>query len=101
MPLITPAVSGRPQKRSRILAICFASWQHSRRWQNPSVWRKPFRALIPDAFVQSFPAAQRRVLGSRLVGLWRMMAGFRWIYLLATVSLDVTALSRTGNFLLL
>src|SRR5512136_3217941 len=30
-----------------------------------------------------------------------MMAGFRWIYLLATVSLGVAALARTGNFLLL
>jgi ATP-binding cassette subfamily B protein len=37
----------------------------------------------------------------RLVGLWRMMAGFRRMYLVATLSLGVAALARTGNFLLL
>jgi ATP-binding cassette subfamily B protein len=37
----------------------------------------------------------------RLVGLWRMMAGFRLAYLGATVSLGVTAVARTGVYLLL
>jgi len=38
---------------------------------------------------------------SRLAGLWRMMAGFRGIYFVATLSLGVAALARTGNALLL
>ena len=46
-------------------------------------------------------ASKKSVTGSRLAGLWQMMAGFRGIYLLATVSLGVAALARTGNFLLL
>ncbi len=37
----------------------------------------------------------------RLAGLWRMMVGFRLIYLWATLSLGITALARTGTFLLL
>jgi ATP-binding cassette subfamily B protein len=37
----------------------------------------------------------------RLVGLWRMMAGFRLAYLGATSSLGVAAVARTGVFLLL
>jgi len=49
----------------------------------------------------AFSDMKRHVSVSRLAGLWRMMAGFRGIYLLATVSLGVAALARTGNFLLL
>ncbi|MCC7452383.1 MAG: ABC transporter ATP-binding protein [Anaerolineae bacterium] len=42
-------------------------------------------------------AASRR----RLVGIWRMMTGYRQIYLGATVSLGLAALAKTGTFLLL
>jgi ATP-binding cassette subfamily B protein len=49
----------------------------------------------------AFLDLKKRVPVSRLAGLWQMMAGFRGIYLLATVSLGVAALARTGNFLLL
>ncbi len=41
------------------------------------------------------------VTDRRLVGLWRMMTGFRLIYLWATLSLGVAALARTGSMLLL
>ncbi len=37
----------------------------------------------------------------RLVGLWRMMAGFRWPYLWANLSLGIAALARTATYLLL
>jgi ATP-binding cassette subfamily B protein len=37
----------------------------------------------------------------RLKGLWRMMTGFRWCYLGATLSLGIAALARTGSMLLL
>ncbi len=37
----------------------------------------------------------------RLVGLWRLMAGFRWLYVWAAVSLGVAAMARTGTYLLL
>jgi ATP-binding cassette subfamily B protein len=41
------------------------------------------------------------VTDSRLVGLWRMMVGFRRLYLWATLSLGVAAVARTGSYLLL
>lgn len=34
------------------------------------------------------------VTPNRLVGLWRMMTGFRLVYLVATISLAVTAVAR-------
>jgi ATP-binding cassette subfamily B protein len=43
------------------------------------------------------PALQK----NRLKGLWKMMDGFHLPYLLATLSLAVSALARTGTFLLL
>ena len=36
-----------------------------------------------------------------MVGLWRMMSGFRVVYLLAVFSLGVAALSKTATYLLL
>ena len=41
------------------------------------------------------------VSGKRLVGLWRMMTGFRLPYLGAVVGLGIAATLRTGNYLLL
>ncbi|MBC8446016.1 MAG: ATP-binding cassette domain-containing protein, partial [Chloroflexi bacterium] len=38
---------------------------------------------------------------NRLVGLWRMMTGFRLVYLGAVVGVGMAALLRTGNYLLL
>ncbi len=37
----------------------------------------------------------------RLAGLWRLLKGYRLIYLLATLSLGVAATSRAGTYLLL
>ena len=42
---------------------------------------------------------QHIVTGNRLVGLVRMMRGYRVIYLIATVSLGVAALARTAIYL--
>lgn len=39
--------------------------------------------------------------GNRLVGLWRLMSGFRLAYLLATSSQALAALSKTATYLLL
>jgi ATP-binding cassette subfamily B protein len=44
---------------------------------------------------------KRTVADNRLVGVWRMMTGFRLIYLWATLSLGIAALGRTGSMLLL
>ncbi len=44
---------------------------------------------------------QNVVSGNRLVGLWRLLAGFRLTYLGASLSLGVAALAKTGTFLLL
>jgi ATP-binding cassette subfamily B protein len=41
----------------------------------------------------------RAVSDNRLVGLWRLMRGFRWTYLAATVTLGLGALARTGTYL--
>ncbi len=41
------------------------------------------------------------VSDSRLVGLWRMMTGFRLIYLGAAVSLGIAAIARMATYLLL
>jgi ATP-binding cassette subfamily B protein len=41
------------------------------------------------------------VAENRLVGLWRMMAGFRLTYLGATLSQGIAAVSKTATFLLL
>ncbi len=41
------------------------------------------------------------VAPNRLVGLWRMMTGFRLLYLGAVVSIAVAAVARTSTFLLL
>ena len=45
-------------------------------------------------FSQAFTA-------NRLVGLWRMLSGFRWRYIVATMSLAIAALAKTATFLLL
>jgi ATP-binding cassette subfamily B protein len=44
---------------------------------------------------------KRTATENRVVGLWRMMTGFRWLYLGATLSLGVAAVARTGTYLLL
>jgi len=44
---------------------------------------------------------KRTATGSRMLGLWRMMTGFRGLYLWATLSLGVATLARTGTMLLL
>lgn len=38
---------------------------------------------------------------NHLLGLWRMMAGFRWVYLGATLSLGIAAVAKTATFWLL
>ncbi len=38
---------------------------------------------------------------NRLIGLWRMMSGFRWHYLGATIALGISAFSQTATALLL
>jgi ATP-binding cassette subfamily B protein len=44
---------------------------------------------------------KKTVSDNRLVGLWRMMTGFRLIYLGAVASVGVAAILQTGNSLLL
>jgi ATP-binding cassette subfamily B protein len=38
---------------------------------------------------------------NRLVGLWRLMSGYQWHYVIATVCLGVAALAKTTTYLLL
>jgi ATP-binding cassette, subfamily B, bacterial len=44
---------------------------------------------------------KQAVSKNRLVGLWRMMSGYRWHYLGATVALGISAFSQTTTALLL
>jgi len=41
------------------------------------------------------------ISANRLAGLWRMLTGYRWLYLAATTSLAVAALAKTSTYLLL
>jgi ATP-binding cassette subfamily B protein len=41
------------------------------------------------------------LIPNRLLGLWRLMRGYRLIYFVATISLGISTLSRTGTYLLL
>lgn len=41
------------------------------------------------------------VTGRRFVGLWRLMTGFRWHYLGATLSIGLAAAAKTSTYLLL
>ena len=38
---------------------------------------------------------------NRLIGLWRMMGGYHWLYIGATIALAVATISRTGIYLVL
>ncbi|HNT25705.1 MAG TPA: ABC transporter ATP-binding protein [Anaerolineales bacterium] len=44
---------------------------------------------------------QQTLVPNRLLGLWRMMSGYRWHYLGATASLAVSATAKTTTYLLL
>jgi ATP-binding cassette, subfamily B, bacterial len=39
--------------------------------------------------------------GSRLAGIWQLMAGFRALYVWANLSLGIAAIARTGSYLLI
>lgn len=50
------------------------------------------------------PAAydlKQAISANRLVGLWRMLTGYRWLYLAAATSLAIAALAKTSTYLLL
>ncbi|MGQ9907257.1 MAG: ABC transporter ATP-binding protein [Candidatus Flexifilum sp.] len=57
----------------------------------------PAMADMPDTAID--PRVVRAA--NPLVGLWRLMAGFRHLYLLATVTLALGAAAKTASFLLL
>ena len=44
---------------------------------------------------------QRAISNNRLVGLWRLMTGFRFTYVGATLTLAVASLAKTATYLLL
>lgn len=41
------------------------------------------------------------VTDNRFVGMWRLLHGYRWIYIGAIVGVGISALARTGTYLLL
>ncbi len=43
----------------------------------------------------------KTVSENRLLGLWRMMKGYHWLYIGATIALAVATISRTGIYLVL
>jgi ATP-binding cassette subfamily B protein len=44
---------------------------------------------------------KKDVTKNRLLGLWRLMYGYRWIYIWATLALGIAALAKSGTLLLL
>ena len=44
---------------------------------------------------------QEVVTEKRFVGMWRLLRGYRWIYLGAILDVGIAALARTGTYLLL
>lgn len=44
---------------------------------------------------------QKAISTNRLVGLWKLMTGYRWHYLGATLSLGIAAVAKTSTYLLL
>jgi ATP-binding cassette subfamily B protein len=44
---------------------------------------------------------QEAVAENRFVGLWRLMRGYHWDYLVAVLFIGISALARTGTYLLL
>jgi len=44
---------------------------------------------------------KRAIHKNRLVGLWRLMNGFEWKYVIATLSLGIAAIAKTTTYLLL
>ena len=44
---------------------------------------------------------KKTITPNRLLGLWRMMSGFRWQYLGATLGVGIASLAKTSTYLLL
>lgn len=44
---------------------------------------------------------KKAISSNRLVGLWRLMYGFRWVYIGAVISLGIAAMAKTATNLLL
>ncbi len=44
---------------------------------------------------------KRTLSDNRLVGLWRFMAGFRWVYIGAIASLAIATVAKSGTYMLL
>lgn len=56
--------------------------------------------MTPSSDVFSFDL-KKAISSNRLLGLWRLMTGFRWNYVGATASLGMSALAKTSTYLLL
>jgi ATP-binding cassette subfamily B protein len=56
--------------------------------------------LTPASTAPGFDL-KNTVSDNRLIGVWRIMTGFRLTYLWATISVGIAAVARTGNSLLL
>ena len=44
---------------------------------------------------------KKSISDHRLVGLWRLMTGFQWLYILAAISLGIASVSKTATYFLL
>ena len=44
---------------------------------------------------------QEVVTEKRFVGMWQLLRGFRWIYVGAILAVGISAVARTGSYLLL
>ena len=57
---------------------------------------------MPEAYLnQPNYDLKNIVTENRFIGLWRLLTGYRFVYVIAAISLGITALLRTGTYLLI
>jgi len=57
---------------------------------------------LPEAYLnQPNYDLKNIVTENRFIGLWRLLTGYRFVYVIAAISLGITALLRTGTYLLI
>ena len=61
----------------------------------------PAKRPVPDPRASAYDLHHVVSAKNKVVGLWKMLTGYRWLYLIALVSLGLAALARVGTFYLI
>ena len=62
---------------------------------------QPTKWQAPDPRASEYDLRHVVSAKSKAAGLWRMLTGYRWLYLIALISLALAALARVGTFYLI